>query len=114
EMVKQDFPWATFLANSNNLGYSRGNNVGIRVARGERFLLLNPDTLVHSGALKRMVDFSIAHPEVAVVGPKHFSATGEINFECASDYPTTWNVFCDLAFLSRVFRRSRLFNGRML
>ena len=113
-MVRENFPWATLLVNSSNLGYSRGNNVGLRAAHGERFLLLNPDTIVHPGALKRMAEFSITHPEVGVVGPKHFDAAGELNYEGASDFPTTWNVFCDLSFLSRVFRQSRWFNGRLL
>ena len=113
-LVRRDFPWAILLENAANLGYSRGNNVGIRAAHGDHFLLLNPDTIVHAGSLRVLVDFAISHPEAGIVGPKHFTGSGEIHYECASEFPTVWNVFCDLSFLSRVFARSRLFNGRLL
>ena len=113
-MVREQFPWARLIVNDTNLGYSRGNNVGIRAARGDSFLLLNPDTVVHRGSLRRMVDFAVAHPKAGIVGPKLFTATGAIQFDCASDFPSAWNVWCDLSFLSRLFPKTRLFNGRVL
>lgn len=114
EMVRDSFPWAALIQNRANLGYSRGNNIGIRAASGDYFLLLNPDTIVHPGSLRRLIDFAVSTPRAGILGPKHFTGAGEIHYECASDFPTVWNVFCDLAFLSRVFSRSRWFNGRLL
>ena len=55
---------------SQNQGYAVGNNDGIRSARGEYILILNPDIAVLPGAIDRMVEYLDHHPSVAVVGPQ--------------------------------------------
>lgn len=47
--VRKSFPWVEVIRNGRNLGFSGGNNVGIReaLARGAQFvILLNNDTVV--------------------------------------------------------------------
>jgi hypothetical protein len=53
-----------------NVGFSAGNNAGIRAAGGEFVLLLNNDTLVPAGALDRLVAALAADPSAAVAGPR--------------------------------------------
>lgn len=43
---KEMFPQVRIIENEKNLGYCEGNNVGIRQARGEFLVILNPDTIV--------------------------------------------------------------------
>lgn len=43
---KEMFPSVRLIENSENLGYCEGNNVGLRIAEGEFFVVLNPDTIV--------------------------------------------------------------------
>jgi GT2 family glycosyltransferase len=45
-----------FVRNERNLGFTEGNNVGIRQARGEYVVLLNTDTKVDSGWLRALVE----------------------------------------------------------
>jgi O-antigen biosynthesis protein len=113
-MVRREFPWVHLIASDLNLGFSRGNNRALRLARGEYVLLLNPDTLVHPGALRAMVDFAQAHPSVGVVGPKQYSGSGAIQYEGAVDFPNIWNVLCDWTLLSKIFPKSKLFCGRKM
>src|SRR4051812_30580908 len=49
--VHEHFPHARVVENGANLGFARGNNAGIKVARGEYVLILNPDTIIHDKAL---------------------------------------------------------------
>ena len=42
----QKFPEINLIENKKNLGYCEGNNVGIRSAKGEFIVVLNPDTVV--------------------------------------------------------------------
>ena len=42
----QKFPEIKLIENKKNLGYCEGNNVGIRSAKGEFIVVLNPDTVV--------------------------------------------------------------------
>ena len=113
-MVEQEFPWARLIRSPQNLGFSRGNNLAIEQAAGDFILLLNPDTVVHAGTLRRLVEYAETHPEVGVIGPKLYNSDGTVQFEGAVNFPTAWSVFCDLAFLSRAFPGSRLFCRRKM
>lgn len=68
EKIRQQFPTVRLLENHANLGFAKGNNVGIREARGEYVLILNPDTIIHDGSLDRWIGFADAHPEAGAFG----------------------------------------------
>ena len=57
EMVKNKFPQAHLIANKDNTGFSVANNQAMKIAKGEYFLLLNPDTIVEEDTFKQVVDF---------------------------------------------------------
>jgi GT2 family glycosyltransferase len=114
EMVHQEFPWVRLIDNPRNLGFAPGNNLALQSVRGEFVLLLNPDTVVYPGTLRKMVEFARANPSFGIVGPKQFDRNGKILFEAGVDFPSIWNVLCDLMMLSVVFPRSRLFAGRKM
>ena len=65
-----------------NLGFSKGNNLGIRQSFGELILLLNGDTIVPPGAIDTVVAVLDSRPDVAVVGPRLVDAHGraELSF----------------------------------
>lgn len=69
DMVRVEFPTVSLIASPDNLGYSRGNNVGLARARGEFVFILNPDTQVAPHALPDLLAALHADPQVAVVGP---------------------------------------------
>lgn len=62
-----------------NAGYSRAANLGIRRARGEAVVLLNPDTLVTPGWDERMLAHVV--PGVGAVGPLSNYVAGQQKFE---------------------------------
>ncbi len=70
EMVAAEFPQARVVASAENLGYSRGNNEGLRRTEGRHILLLNPDTELRAGALTAMLGHMDAHAGVGVLGPQ--------------------------------------------
>ena len=70
EMVRNEFPMVTLLAEQRNLGFTAGNNVALRRCTGRYYLLLNPDTVVGDDAITAMVDYMDAHGDVGVVGPR--------------------------------------------
>jgi GT2 family glycosyltransferase len=75
EMVKKKYPKVILIANSENVGFGKANNQGIKIARGELSLLLNSDTIVQNDALVKLVRFSKSHP-TNFVGPKLFNLDG--------------------------------------
>lgn len=52
---KQKFDKIILIDNKKNLGYCEGNNVGIRTAKGEFVVILNPDTIVSPNWLLELV-----------------------------------------------------------
>lgn len=49
--IEEDFKNARIIYSKENLGFSRGNNLGIKEAKGRYLLLLNPDTIILSNAI---------------------------------------------------------------
>jgi len=67
--------WATLMPLDRNGGFAFGNNAPIRVALASDhpppyILLLNPDTVVRPGALRALVEFMEAHPDVGIAGSR--------------------------------------------
>ena len=52
--IREHFPQARIIENAGNLGFAKGNNVGIRAAKGEYVLILNPDTIIHGKSLEKL------------------------------------------------------------
>jgi GT2 family glycosyltransferase len=87
EMVKKEFPGVKLIANSQNTGFSRANNQGLRQAKGSFLLLLNSDTIVHKDALVKMVAFLKSKKEAGVVGPRLLNQDGSYQ-PSAGRFPT--------------------------
>ena len=98
ELVARDFPWVRLLANPGNLGFGPGNNAGAALAKGEYLLILNPDTIVHRGALERLVAFLDAHPEAGAVGPRVLNTDGSFQLS-AHPLPSFANFLVKALFL---------------
>lgn len=52
-ILRAKFPEIRVIELSENGGFARGNNAGIRAARADYFLLLNPDTIIENNAIQR-------------------------------------------------------------
>ncbi|HFB55204.1 MAG TPA: glycosyltransferase, partial [Hellea balneolensis] len=57
------------IENGENLGFARGNNVGLDRASGEYVLLLNNDTYVSPGSLYAMIRHLQRDEKIGAVGP---------------------------------------------
>jgi len=53
---KEKFQGIQIIENGKNLGYCEGNNIGIRNAKGEFVVILNPDTVVDDNWLKELIN----------------------------------------------------------
>lgn len=63
------------ILNEQNLGYCRGNNVGLKHARGEYIVFLNNDTFVSQEWLENLVKALDRHPMIGACQSKILSAT---------------------------------------
>ncbi len=75
-MLHEHFPWVQVIACEENIGFVRGNNLGLQHARGGIVMLLNPDTEVLDDTLVRLVTVLDADPTTGVVGPHTLNTDG--------------------------------------
>lgn len=73
--LRQAFPEVRVIATNRNLGYSGGNNAGIRLGLelgADYLLLLNNDVLLEPTAIAELVSVAEADPGAGAVGPLIF------------------------------------------
>jgi len=104
EQVRREFPAVRLIENGKNLRFAKGNNVAIRATQGEYVLILNPDTIIHEGALDGMVKFADAHPEAGAFGCKVVNRHGQywISARPTHTLRAEWCTALGLGFLSPI------------
>ena len=122
EMVRRDFPQAQLIASATNGGYSYGNNLGLRAlgygsqklpddsSEAPRYaLLLNPDTELPPTALRDMVAFMDARPEVGAAGPRLVLPDGSLDRACHRSFPSPMVSLYHFSGLAKLFPGSPRF-----
>lgn len=110
EMVRDEFPETTLIANSVNQGYARGNNQALRAASGEFRLLLNPDVVVLEKSMHEMIAAMARHPRAAAVAPKLLNPDGSLQRSCRT-FPYPAVIAYEALGLARLFPRSKRFGA---
>lgn len=82
EMLKEFYPEVKFIQTGKNLGFAGGNNVGIREAKGEYVMIMNPDITVTEGAINTIVEYMKQHPKAGLVGPQLLNPNGTLQYSC--------------------------------
>ena len=110
EMTEARFPWVKLMKSSENLGFSKGNNLGIRQCQGRYIALVNPDVIVLPGCLDVLADFLDENPKVGNVGPRVLNPDMSMQSTCRR-FPNLWANFCSATGLETLFKGSRFFAG---
>jgi GT2 family glycosyltransferase len=82
DIVVELAPQAIYLPSNENLGYSRGVNMGLKKSTGKYILTLNPDIVVTNDNLVKMLEFAKKHPDIGMLGPqlRNFNGTVQNSF----------------------------------
>lgn len=113
EALVERFPAVISIRNQDNLGFSKANNQGLRIARGRYLCLVNSDVKALDGVLDKLRAFMEDHPEVGAVAPRTVGGDLKLRENCR-EYPTIRNAFCQAVFLDQLFPSVRAFRGRDL
>lgn len=112
--IKNAYPDIELLENQANLGFSKANNQGIKLARGRYVLLLNSDTLLDPDTLQTMIQFMDEHPKAGASGCKLVLADGSLDKACKRGFPTPSAAFYYITRLSKLFPHNPKFNQYQL
>ena len=86
------------IANSNNDGFAKANNLAIEQAKGEYILLLNSDTLIKEATIDMCMDYMTkgTNADVGALGCKVSLADGSLDKACKRSFPNPANAFYKL------------------
>jgi hypothetical protein len=101
--VRQECPEARVIETGGNLGYAKAVNIGLAATTGRCALVLNPDCLVHPGALPALVAWLDAHPRCGIAAPRILDDAGRVEYSARS-YPDHFTfLFNRYSLLTRLF-----------
>jgi GT2 family glycosyltransferase len=103
EMMKKRFPKVKLIENQENLGFPKGNNIGVAQANGEYICILNPDTVVAEDAFSKVLAFAKNQKDLGIIGVKLIDGTGNFLPESKRGIPTPWVAFTKIMGLYKLF-----------
>ncbi len=108
-MIRERFPEVQLIASPANLGFSGGNNLALKKARGRFIVLLNPDTVVQEDTFSTLLRFFEEHNDASAATCKILNPDGSFAVDCRHSIPTPSTAFWKLLGLNRLFPKSRIF-----
>ena len=107
EAIAETFPDLDhYLAETDNHGFAKANNIAAKHARGAYLLLLNPDTVTLDGAIDKLVAFAKAYPEAGIWGGKTvFADKTTLNPTSIWKHITLWSLFAHAFGLAPLLNR---------
>lgn len=110
EMMATVFPEITYLYLQENVGFPKGNNIGVNKAKGEFVCILNPDTVVAEDTFKMLL-YQYNHLETpGILGCRLIDGSGNFLPESKRGVPTPWVAFTKVLSLYKMFPHSKNFN----
>lgn len=110
EMVRDKFPQVKLIAHTDNIGFSRGNNIGVAIAKGKYILYLNPDTIVPEDCFQKCIQYMDTHLDVGALGCRLIDGKGQFLPESKRGFPSAQVAFFKICGLSSLFKKSTIFN----
>lgn len=101
-MMKELFPNVKLIENKENLGFPKGNNIGVAQAKGDYICILNPDTVVAEDTFIKILDTKNWKPNTGIIGCKLIDGTGKFLPESKRGIPTPWVAFTKIFGLYKI------------
>ena len=111
EIIRSEFPSVRLFSGHGNLMFAGGNNYGFKQATAPLIFMLNPDTVVHPGALSELVEFADAHPEAGMIAPRVINPDGSLQHN-TFHFPDLKQAF--FGFFEKLVALNSPLNGRYL
>tara|TARA_B100000686_G_scaffold13988_1_gene13398 strand:- start:1600 stop:2433 length:834 start_codon:yes stop_codon:yes gene_type:complete len=69
QKIEEEFKNVKCILTGENLGYGKGNNIGLKAAKTKYALILNPDTELFPQTLEGFLTVAKERPNFAIIGP---------------------------------------------
>lgn len=109
--LRKKHPNLITVSNSENLGFAKGNNVGVDASDAKHLLFLNSDTVIKRYSLVKPLKYLKAHPKVGAVTIRLYLRDGSIDYDNHRGFPTPWAAITKFSGLANLFPKSIFFNS---
>lgn len=69
-LIAKRYPHVNTIRSNQNLGFAGGNNLGIKMAKGKYFFLINNDTIFKDYTIQPLIERLESSPTIGMVCPK--------------------------------------------
>jgi GT2 family glycosyltransferase len=76
EAIKKHFPEINLIENKTNTGFAHANNQALEIMQGRYALLLNSDTILQDGAVRKLLSFMNDFPGAGIAGAQLLNNDG--------------------------------------
>ncbi len=111
QIFSDEFPQIRLIRNSSNMGFAKGNNIGIMESKGEFVLLLNSDTLLIDDSISILHQQMALRQHVAIATGKLIFPDGRLQGSCQR-FPSIGLFLFEVSRAQKLFKRERV--GRIL
>lgn len=91
------------ITNSENVGFPRGNNQGLKIAEGRYILFFNSDAVTDDIDFATLLKYLDQHSEIGALTVRVNLRSGMIDPASHRGFPTIWNSFCYFTKLEKLF-----------
>jgi len=85
-----------YISLTENVGFGRANNEGIKITKGRNIFFLNPDTILENNAIKLLSDYLDKNENVGIVGANLYYEDGTPQPSFCHYYPSLSYELCNL------------------
>lgn len=102
ELEKKEKNLHVFLSKTN-LGYGKGNNLGLQKSEGKYILYLNSDAIVTDIDFRDLINLMEMQTKIGALTVKVILPSGEIDPASHRGFPTLWRSFTYFSGLEKLF-----------
>jgi len=86
-LMREDFPDVEYLPETENVGFAKLVNEGIKMSQGEYILIINADIIISNAtAINVLLAYMRQYPKCGIVGPKLLNLNGSLQQSCFRFY----------------------------
>ncbi|MGI9212291.1 MAG: glycosyltransferase family 2 protein [Methylococcaceae bacterium] len=105
DFIRTHYPDTQLIANSTNLGFAAANNMGMALAHGRYFCLINPDVIVKPDCLKVLNTYMNCNPDTGIAGPRILN-TDHTCQKSTTQHPGVLDSWLCAFFLHRIMAQT--------
>ncbi|MBN2544602.1 MAG: glycosyltransferase [Spirochaetes bacterium] len=111
DFIKNNYKNILLIENTKNIGYSKACNQGLKIAKGDFLLILNPDTLLTENSLNKLIGYLKKNKKTSMLSCKILNPDCTIDPVCHRSFPTIWNSLCHFLKIDKLFSSVKYFSS---